>query len=223
MAGVVLTLRDVSDRKVLEGELRHRAFHDSLTNLANRVALRRSGRSRLDSHAPAPGPMFRSCWWTSMTSRSSTTPSGTPPATTCWCSWPTGWCTACGRATPSPASAATSSRCASRSSPAPNLTWPSTAQRILDVDADALLGWRCRCRRPGQHRRLDRARSHRRGRPTCCVRPTSPCTRPRTPARAPTSSSSPASIAWSSPASSGGLSWKKPSRATSCSCITSRS
>ena len=35
--GVVLTLRDVSDRKVLEDELRRQAFHDSLTNLANRV------------------------------------------------------------------------------------------------------------------------------------------------------------------------------------------
>jgi diguanylate cyclase (GGDEF)-like protein len=37
VVGVVLTLRDVSDRKILEDELRHRAFHDSLTNLANRV------------------------------------------------------------------------------------------------------------------------------------------------------------------------------------------
>jgi diguanylate cyclase (GGDEF)-like protein/PAS domain S-box-containing protein len=37
VVGVVLTLRDVSDRKVLEDELRRQAFHDSLTNLANRV------------------------------------------------------------------------------------------------------------------------------------------------------------------------------------------
>ena len=35
--GVVLTLRDISDRRVLEEELRHRAFHDSLTDLPNRV------------------------------------------------------------------------------------------------------------------------------------------------------------------------------------------
>jgi diguanylate cyclase (GGDEF)-like protein/PAS domain S-box-containing protein len=35
--GVVLTLRDVSDRRSLEEELRHRAFHDSLTDLPNRV------------------------------------------------------------------------------------------------------------------------------------------------------------------------------------------
>jgi diguanylate cyclase (GGDEF)-like protein/PAS domain S-box-containing protein len=56
VAGVVLTLRDVSQRKVLEDELRHRAFHDSLTNLANRVlfadrvehALSRRARSGTD-------------------------------------------------------------------------------------------------------------------------------------------------------------------------------
>src|SRR5207249_11484326 len=33
VGGVVLTLRDVSDRKVLEEDLRHQAFHDSLTGL----------------------------------------------------------------------------------------------------------------------------------------------------------------------------------------------
>jgi diguanylate cyclase (GGDEF)-like protein/PAS domain S-box-containing protein len=36
IAGVVLTLRDVTERRNLESELRHRAFHDGLTNLANR-------------------------------------------------------------------------------------------------------------------------------------------------------------------------------------------
>jgi diguanylate cyclase (GGDEF)-like protein/PAS domain S-box-containing protein len=37
VAGVVLNARDVTDRKELEGELRHRALHDSLTGLANRT------------------------------------------------------------------------------------------------------------------------------------------------------------------------------------------
>lgn len=37
VAGVVLVLRDVTERRRLEDELRHRAFHDGLTNLANRV------------------------------------------------------------------------------------------------------------------------------------------------------------------------------------------
>jgi diguanylate cyclase (GGDEF)-like protein/PAS domain S-box-containing protein len=35
--GMVLTLRDVTDQRRLERELKHRAFHDSLTGLANRV------------------------------------------------------------------------------------------------------------------------------------------------------------------------------------------
>lgn len=55
VAGVVLTMRDLSDRKVLERELRYQAAHDSLTKLPNRVrfdqhvtsALRR--RSRLNT------------------------------------------------------------------------------------------------------------------------------------------------------------------------------
>ena len=35
--GFVLTSRDVTERKVLEDQLRHQAFHDSLTDLANRA------------------------------------------------------------------------------------------------------------------------------------------------------------------------------------------
>jgi diguanylate cyclase (GGDEF)-like protein/PAS domain S-box-containing protein len=34
--GIVLTARDVQERKAFEAQLRHRAFHDSLTELANR-------------------------------------------------------------------------------------------------------------------------------------------------------------------------------------------
>ena len=36
-AGCILTGRDITDRKRLEGELRHLAFHDTLTGLANRA------------------------------------------------------------------------------------------------------------------------------------------------------------------------------------------
>ncbi len=51
--GVVLTMRDVTERKGLEDELKHQAFHDALTGLANRAlfwdrlehALTRSARS----------------------------------------------------------------------------------------------------------------------------------------------------------------------------------
>ncbi|MGO9754318.1 MAG: putative bifunctional diguanylate cyclase/phosphodiesterase [Solirubrobacteraceae bacterium] len=35
--GVVLSMRDISQRKALEDELRHQAFHDALTGLANRA------------------------------------------------------------------------------------------------------------------------------------------------------------------------------------------
>ncbi len=50
--GLVLTIRDVTERRDMERELKHRAFHDSLTSLANRVlfvdrlqhALRRGAR-----------------------------------------------------------------------------------------------------------------------------------------------------------------------------------
>src|SRR2546430_294508 len=38
--GIVLNMRDVSERKALEEKLTHQAFHDSLTNLPNRAAFR---------------------------------------------------------------------------------------------------------------------------------------------------------------------------------------
>ena len=54
VAGFVLNTRDISDRKALELQLRHQAFHDQLTGAANRAlfrdradhALKRAARSR---------------------------------------------------------------------------------------------------------------------------------------------------------------------------------
>src|SRR5205823_716437 len=37
VGGVVVNYRDISERRALEDELRHQAFHDSLTGLANRA------------------------------------------------------------------------------------------------------------------------------------------------------------------------------------------
>jgi diguanylate cyclase (GGDEF)-like protein/PAS domain S-box-containing protein len=62
--GIVINARDVTERKELEAELRHRAYHDSLTGLANRgrfhtavtdalSSLRRAAASRaLEGAAP---------------------------------------------------------------------------------------------------------------------------------------------------------------------------
>jgi diguanylate cyclase (GGDEF)-like protein/PAS domain S-box-containing protein len=44
VGGLVLTVRDVTERRRLENDLSHRAFHDELTGLANRVLF----RSRLE-------------------------------------------------------------------------------------------------------------------------------------------------------------------------------
>jgi diguanylate cyclase (GGDEF)-like protein/PAS domain S-box-containing protein len=54
VAGVVLNMRDVSERKGFEDELRHQAFHDPLTSLANRALF----HDRL-AHALAAGSRTR--------------------------------------------------------------------------------------------------------------------------------------------------------------------
>src|SRR5439155_7257719 len=38
--GIVLNTRDISERKAFEEQLSHQAFHDSVTNLANRALFR---------------------------------------------------------------------------------------------------------------------------------------------------------------------------------------
>ena len=63
VGGVVVNSRDVTDRVALEEQLTHRAFHDALTGLANRVALRRPPRACALRGQPAGraarGPVHR--------------------------------------------------------------------------------------------------------------------------------------------------------------------
>jgi diguanylate cyclase (GGDEF)-like protein/PAS domain S-box-containing protein len=49
--GTVLTIRDITERKTLEEELKHQAFHDSLTGLANRALFRDRVEHALARHA----------------------------------------------------------------------------------------------------------------------------------------------------------------------------
>ena len=79
--GVVLTLRDVTEQRKLEDELTHRAFHDSLTGLANRVLFRDRVERALAGRRRRGGASSSSTW---TTSSSSTTRWATARATSSW-------------------------------------------------------------------------------------------------------------------------------------------
>ena len=77
-------LGDAFERQVTEDDIRHRALHDPLTGLPNRVLF--LDRLAAGARAPAP-PRFadaRSCSSTSTASSWSTTASATRSATSCW-------------------------------------------------------------------------------------------------------------------------------------------
>lgn len=48
IGGILVHVRDVTGRKVLEADLQHKAFHDDLTGLANRGAFRKEVRKLVD-------------------------------------------------------------------------------------------------------------------------------------------------------------------------------
>ncbi len=67
--GRVYSFRDVTDRKLLEDELSYRAFHDSLTRLANKALFQdrlEHALARMSAHRT---PTWPSCSSTSTTSR----------------------------------------------------------------------------------------------------------------------------------------------------------
>lgn len=83
LAGIVLTVRNTHERKLLEDRLAHQAFHDPLTGLANRALL----ADRL-AHALAGGTRRGGSRWpcsssTSTTSSTPTTASAIRPETRC--------------------------------------------------------------------------------------------------------------------------------------------
>ena len=79
--GLVLNSRDISERKKLEDELAHQAFHDPLTGLANRALFQDRVEHALRRWQDAA--RSASCSSTSTASRRSTTAWATPPATCC--------------------------------------------------------------------------------------------------------------------------------------------
>ena len=72
IGGFVINGHDVTDRTDLEAQLRHQAFHDPLTGLANRALFADRVEHSL-ARAVAIARGRRCCSWTSTTSRTSTT------------------------------------------------------------------------------------------------------------------------------------------------------
>ena len=79
--GIVLNSRDVSERKAFEEQLAHQAFHDPVTDLANRALFVERVRHAVARNRREQQRHRASSSSTSTTSRRSTTASATPPAT----------------------------------------------------------------------------------------------------------------------------------------------
>ena len=120
---------------------RGRARPPGVPRLAHRPrqpgAVPRPRRARPGPRQPHAAAASPCCSSTSTTSRRSTTASATPPATSCSSRWPSACGRACAPPTPPPGSAATSSRCSSRT--------PTAAARPSTVAEPAA---RRRCAQP---------------------------------------------------------------------------
>jgi hypothetical protein len=111
------TVRDnsrlLSELAEREAELRHQAFHDGLTGLANRALFRDRVGHALELHRRDLRPLtVLFCDLDDFKVINDTT--GTPAVTPCWCGSPSGCAARCAAATRWPGSAVTSSPCCSR-------------------------------------------------------------------------------------------------------------
>ena len=95
----------VHQLRALQEQLHHQAFHDPLTDLANRSLFANQVKAR-STRRPARWPCCSSTW---TTSRPSTTRSATVPGTSCWSRSRGGCATRCAPTTRSRGSEATSS------------------------------------------------------------------------------------------------------------------
>ena len=132
MQALANVLANAIERRDAEERTRHEALHDPLTGLPNRNLFLDRLEHALAQRPRATSPRSRSSSWTSTSSRWSTTASATPPATSCWRRSRRGSSRRCAPATPSPASAATSSRSSPRTSP-PSATRSAIAERIAEA------------------------------------------------------------------------------------------
>ena len=70
LVGMIGVSTDISERKALEEQLHHQAFHDPLTGSAEPGVVHGSPRTRLQSVPIGGAPRSRCCSWTWTTSRS---------------------------------------------------------------------------------------------------------------------------------------------------------
>ena len=113
VGGLVLNMRDVSERIAFEDELRHQASTTRSPALPTGRCSRTARHALAAAAADARG-RWRCCSSTSTTSRRSTTASATAPAMSCCRASPRGSTRSCARPTRRRDSAATSSRSCSR-------------------------------------------------------------------------------------------------------------